>query len=152
MSFLLLLHSLLRWVVLILLVGRAGASLAAMGSGAPWAPLHRKLGLAALIATDLQLLLGIGLYAMSPLVSAALSDMGAAMKDPGLRFWAVEHPTTMVLAVVAAHVGHALSKRGKTPATQHRAAAIGAVVTLVLLAAGIPWPWREAVGRALIPG
>jgi hypothetical protein len=37
------------------------------------------------------------LYMVSPIVQSALADMGSAMKDKMLRFWAVEHIAVMIL-------------------------------------------------------
>lgn len=152
-AMLLVVHSLLRWVVLLAHLGRAGKGLAGWFGGGKWGGADKGLGLAALISTDLQLLVGLGLYfGLSPAVKAGMADPGAAMKDPVLRFWLVEHATTMILAVVVAHIGHVLAKRAKTDAARFKAAAIGSIVVLVLLAAGIPWPFREGIGRALFPG
>ena len=120
---LLTLHSLLRWAVLLLLVGRAGRSLTGWLQRTPWVGADRTLGLVTLICVDVQLLVGLVLYGMySPAVQAAQADPGAAMADPALRFWFVEHASIMILAVVAAHIGQVMAKRGKTDLLQHRAA------------------------------
>ena len=40
------------------------------------------------------------------------------MKDPALRFWAVEHTTTMFAAIALAHVGRVLARKATTPAAK----------------------------------
>jgi uncharacterized membrane protein YgaE (UPF0421/DUF939 family) len=67
------------------------------------------------------------------------------MKDAGLRRLVVEHPTLMLAAVVAATVMGARVKRGATPEGQARTALVGAAVTLLLVAAMVPWD--RLVGR-----
>ena len=59
----------------------------------------------AIVAVDVQLFLGLCLYAVSPLVRAAWANMAGAMEQHELRFFSVEHLTVMILAVAAAHVG-----------------------------------------------
>ena len=66
---------------------------------------------AALGLTHLQLLLGLLLYVTSPRTNEAFADMGAAMKNPWLRYFAVEHMMVMLIAVAAIQVGRTLSKK-----------------------------------------
>ncbi len=72
---------------------------------------------------------------------AALANMGEAMKQAEPRFFAVEHTTLMFLAVVCAHVGGALSRKGRTDQMKYRGAAIAFTLSLLLMLGGIPW-WR----------
>ena len=59
------------------------------------------------------MLLGLLLYfVFSPLTKAALGDFAGAMKDPLMRFWAVEHVFGMVIGVALAHVGHVAGQAG----------------------------------------
>ena len=91
---------------------------------------------------DFQFLLGLLLYfGASPIVRMALQNMSVAMKDHELRFFAVEHTTYMFLAVVCAHLGAVLARRGKTDRAKYRGAAISYVISVLLILAGIPW-WR----------
>lgn len=144
---LLVVHSLLRWIVLG--AGLYAAFAAWRGWRSPGAPKGRT-GLPFLVAADLQLLLGLALYMVSPSTGKAMASMGEAMRDPVLRFWAVEHPTTMVLALVALHVGFAKAKRASDAVAHHRVGAIAYTIAFVLLFLGTPWPWTAA-GRALFP-
>ena len=118
----LLLHSWLRWVVIVLgLV----AIVRAAGGG------RGRSALLFTIALDVQFLAGVLLYAaLSPMTRSAMENMGAAMHTPALRFWAVEHPLAMLLAVVLAHVGRSRPRR----------AAIFFTIAVLLLLAGMPWP------------
>jgi hypothetical protein len=141
------LHSALRWVVVAAVVGRLGLAARGMATGAPLGARDRQVGLVSVITMDLQLTLGLVLLAVSPLAQAAFADMGGAMKDPILRFWSVEHPTLMVAAVGAVHVGHRVSSRAAEAGRGHRAALIGYGIALLALVAAIPWPFRAGVGR-----
>ncbi len=145
------LHSIVRWVVLPdLLVALVLCAVALRSAGA-WSPVHKITAIAGLAATDLQWVLGAILWAQSPMVLAARADMGTAMRDPVLRFFAVEHPTMMVLAVIAVHVGYAKAKRAVDGAAAHKAILIGYGLGLLLMVAAVPWPFRGLVGRPLLP-
>jgi hypothetical protein len=139
---LLALHSLLRWLVL--LTGLIAVFVAARGwlAARPFSAALPKANLAFVVAMDVTLLVGLLLYfGASPLTKTALQDMSAAMGERQLRFFAVEHTATMLLAVVFAHLGAALSRRATTDIAKYRRAAICFAISLVLLLAGIPW-WR----------
>ncbi len=94
------------------------------------------------IAMDLEFLVGLLLYfGASPITRTALTNMSAAMSQQEPRFFTVEHTLLMFLAVVCAHVGGALSRKGRTDAAKYRGAAIAFAISLLLMLAGIPW-WR----------
>jgi hypothetical protein len=135
------LHSIVRWVVLVLGALAAVRALAGWMGRRDWTPADDRAGLLFTIAADVQMLLGLALYfGLSPITASALQDMGAAMSVPSLRFWAVEHTTLMILAVVLAHVGRVLARKPFAPAARHRRAAICFLLSLVLMLVGVPWP------------
>src|SRR5688572_33169251 len=97
----LLLHSWLRWAVVLLgLVATLRAIGGAMG-GRSWRPVDEKLNRIFVGVLDLQMLVGLVLYfLLSPITKAALSDFGAAMGQSATRYWAVEHWIGMVVGIV----------------------------------------------------
>ncbi len=138
-STLLFLHGLVRW----LLVGAAVWTLAR--------PLEKRPGLALVIAADTQALLGLLMYtAVSPVTQLALSNMKAAMKDHALRFWAVEHPFAMIIAIAIVHVGRVAGRRAKDDETRKRKVVMWTAIALILILMGMPWPFLP-YGRPLFP-
>src|SRR6266545_3852023 len=98
-------HSYIRWVAL---VAGVGATLAALRGKTDTAD---RWALAAVTTLDIQMLLGLILYlALSPFTTEALQNFSAAMRNPPLRYWAVEHISLMFAAVIAAHVGRVLAR------------------------------------------
>jgi hypothetical protein len=88
----------------------------------------------------LQLLLGLILYFISPVVDQALANgMGAAMKDPASRFVAVEHISTMIIAIVLIQVGRTLSKKQTEAMAKHKKAVVFFSIGLILILSRIPW-------------
>jgi hypothetical protein len=138
-STLLFLHGLVRWLV----VGAAVWTLAR--------PLEKRSGLALVVAMDSQVLLGLLMYtAVSPVTQLALSNMKMAMKDHALRFWAVEHPFAMMLALAAVHGGRVAARRAKDDDTRKRRVVMWTAIALILVFMGTPWPFLP-YGRPLFP-
>lgn len=144
-TFMLDLHNLLRWVVL--MVGAAAIVMAWAGvfSGSAWTKPNASVARFFTIAFDLQVLVGILLYAwLSPLVTGALRNMsmGEIMGNSDLRFFVVEHALLMIVAAVLVHIGAVRGR--KSNATLQPA--ILYTLALVAVVAAIPWD------RGLLPG
>ncbi len=143
----LIIHSWVRWIALIAAVGTTLAAVRGKTAGAT--SLADRWGLAAMMALDIQLLLGLLLYfVISPNMKAILDNFGGAMKDPGLRFWAVEHTASMFAAIALAHVGRVLARKAPTPAAKRTRLLICFGIATLLIILGMPWPGRPG-GRVL---
>lgn len=144
------LHSILRWLVLILAIVTLVRALLGWVGKKEWTALDDRLGMLFSSGMDVQVLLGFILYIfLSPLTKGALQDFGAAMSSGVLRYWSVEHILLMVVALVLIHAGRATSKAASQATSKHRRAAIffGLATLAILLA--IPWPFL-AYGRPLL--
>jgi len=125
----LLVHSWLRWAVVI-----AGV-LAVLSSGRQSPARGAKAGMWFTILLDLQFLVGLALYLfISPNTTAAMHQFGAAMHVASTRFFLVEHPFGMIVAIVIAHVGRARAERRGQSARGFY------LVSLLILLASQPWP------------
>jgi hypothetical protein len=139
-------HNLTRWLVLIAAVAALAIALAGRAGKLPFGRGNRIANTAFVATMDLQLVLGLLLYFVSPLVQAGLANMSAAMGDAALRFFVVEHATFMIVAVALAHVGSVMVRKAKDDAAKHTRTLIWFGLALVVVLAGIPWQ------RALFPG
>jgi hypothetical protein len=145
-------HSILRWIAI---AAVAHAFLRALrgwlGNTSHGSPDKLSVRIAA-IAVDVQLTVGLLLYFVwSPITHRAFADMGAAMKDGELRFWAVEHVTFMVGAVALVHVGKVLAGKAKNDTGRHRRVALCSGLALVLMIVGTPWPGSKVARPWLRP-
>ena len=139
-------HNIVRWIVLISGLIAAVKALIGWFGSKEWSNLDDQLGLIFTISLDIQLLLGLVLYIfLSPITTTAFRDFGAAMADGDLRFWAIEHIFMMVLAVILAHIGRALSKKAVEDKAKFKRAAIFYTLAILFILAAIPWD------RALLP-
>ncbi len=104
-------HSTLRYLMLILLLATVTKALAGHFGNKAYTETDRKLGLYTLITTHLQLLVGLTLYFVSPMISGAMEDMGATMKNAELRFYVIEHLSVMLLGIIMITIGYSRVKR-----------------------------------------
>lgn len=140
-------HSWLRYLVLAFGIGLLIACARGLRSAA-WGEKEERIHVLFLAILDVQFLLGLLLYfKLSPASQAALANMGAAMKEPTLRFFGVEHIFAMLIALIVAHVGRVRSKKKQGPA-HYKSVLITQCVWLLLTLAAIPWPGLD-VGRPM---
>jgi hypothetical protein len=145
----LLIHSYLRWVVILAGLLAVGRAVSGSSGRKPWTPADDRAGFWFVTAIDLQMLLGIFLYGfLSPFTRQAFGDFGAAMQDPTQRFWAVEHMAGMLIGLALVHVGRARTRRTDS-LRRHKVAAIFFGLALAAILASVPWPGMPA-GRPLL--
>jgi hypothetical protein len=144
------LHSLLRWLVLVVAILAVVRAFAGWLGRRDWTDSDSRLGLLLTSSVDLQLVVGLVLYIfLSPFTRTVFQDFGAAMSDESARYWAVEHIALMIVALVLMHVGRTMTKRAEGSVNRHRRAAIFyGLATLAVLFA-IPWPFFS-YGRPLL--
>ena len=138
----LLLHSWLRWGVLFLGLTTFWQSLTGWISGRNVSPEERHTQLAFISALDIQVLLGLALYfVLSPNTPRSLSALRMSMTNAVLRFFAIEHISAMLVALLLVHFSSVMSRRAIHPAARHRRWFLGMLFALVIIGVSIPWPF-----------
>ena len=143
-GFVLAVHNIVRWVVLIAGILAAVRALIGWFGKKEWTKQDRLLGIIFTSSVDVQLLLGILLYfVFSNWAMKAILEKGMSfvMGESQYRFFAIEHAFFMVLALVFAHLGSALPKKVDDAVSKHKRAAIWFSLAVLVILAGIPW-WR----------
>ena len=134
------LHDGLRWLILLGFIVVVIKYLAGWLGDQSWKKIDNVLGIIVTSLMDLQLLTGLVLYFfLSPVTKIAMSDLRGAMQDPDLRFYAVEHLSMMLIAVVLVHIGRAKSKKAVFDRDKFKNGAIFFLIALVVILAAIPW-------------
>jgi hypothetical protein len=142
-------HSYLRWLVILAGLMAVGRALAGTFGRKPWTPADDRAGFWFVTALDLQVLLGVLMYVfLSPFTHQAFGDFGAAMKNAALRFWAVEHISGMLIGLALVHVGRVRTRKTDS-LRRHKVAAIFFGLALAIILGSIPWPGSPA-GRPLL--
>jgi hypothetical protein len=142
-TFLLTLHNLWRWVVLVMAIVATVGAVAGWLGKREWSERDRKRGSFNAMFMDIQFLLGLLLYIFGEYGIKALSKGMEFIKanQGDYLFFSVEHIFYMLVAVVLAHLGSSLPKRAQESKKKFMRAAIPFVLMLLVLIIGIPW-WR----------
>lgn len=149
------LHNTMRWVILILLLVAIYRHFTGMNAKRPFSNADKKTDLFLMISAHITLLIGIYQWVAGPwgLKNIQGMGMGEVMKSSVYRFWAVEHLTGMLIGIALITVGRGVFRKSIADEQKHRRALLLFVVALVVIAASVPWPFREVgVGRPLFPG
>lgn len=133
-------HNVVRWLVLAAALYAIVRALRGWFGKAPWTEADATAGKLFAHAMNLQLVLGLLLYAwLSPVTREAFRDFGGAMRDATLRYFAVEHLLVMLIALALVHIGAARSRRATPDVAKHRTAGLFFTIALVLMLSRIPW-------------
>lgn len=97
----------------------------------------RKASLVGLIVTHLQLLAGLVLYFVSPQGFSNFS--GEAMGNALSRLYILEHPLTMIIAIILITVGYSKAKKGADGTARYKKILIFYGLGLILMLLRIPW-------------
>lgn len=138
-SYLLQIHSVLRWVLLVFVIITLVKAFMGWFGKKDYAANDKRVALVSLILSHIQLIFGIILFFISPITQQGLSDMGATMKDKNLRFWTVEHTSMMILGIILITIGYSRAKRLQEAVAKHKTVAIFYTIGLLLILSRIPW-------------
>ncbi len=138
------LHSILRWVILILLAVTIVKSFNGMRTNADYHAQDKKFALWTLIAAHLQLVIGLIQYFVGPrgLKNIQNNGMKHVMSSSVDRFFAMEHLVMMLIAIVLITFGYSTAKRTLAPRKKHKKIFIFFLIALILILAAVPWPFR----------
>ena len=147
------LHNLLRWIILVLLVLSVLKSYSGMKSNKTFTAGDKKIWLFTMISAHITLVLGLYQWTLGRfgLFTYIKPEGVSMMKDPTLRYFQMEHPVMMIVAIVLITLGYGMSKKSVSDADKFKKAYKYFLVALILILVSIPWPFRE-IGRPLFPG
>lgn len=128
-------HSGWAYLALFLLVFAVLNSLIGMTSKKEFTPKDRTFSLFGLIATHIQLVVGLILYFISPLGSDSLGNM----KDAAIRLTSLEHPLINIIAIALITIGWSKHKKATTSGAKFKAITIFYGIGLLLILSRIPW-------------
>ena len=145
------LHSLNRWVVLVLAIWALVVVVRGWAGKREWRPADAQPGRWFAIAASIQLVLGLLFYVLPGSTPwAAYANMANAMRDPNIRYFLVEHSVLMIAAVAFAHAGTGAFKRAIPALAKYRRATIFYALSLIVMLIAIPWPFSR-VPRGWLP-
>lgn len=132
-------HSYWAYIVLAILIFTVVNAIIGLTQKKEFKDKDLRLGLFTLIVSHIQLLIGLAWYFMSPWYKALKEDAASVMGDKSLRLLAVEHPITMILAIVLITIGWSKHKKKTEDTAKFKTFAIFYGLALLLILSRIPW-------------
>jgi hypothetical protein len=132
-------HSYWAYLVLLILLFAVANAIIGLMQKKQFTDKDLRIGLFALIATHIQLLIGFVWYFMSPWFDLLTTDAATVMKTKEVRLLAVEHPLMMIIAIVLITIGWSKHKKKTTDTAKFKMFAIFYGLGLLVILSRIPW-------------
>ncbi len=136
-------HSGIRWIFLALLIYAVINAFLKWRGNKAFTEGDRKVGLFTFVFSHIQLLIGLGLYFISPKVGSMSSEV---MKNATARFFTVEHISMMLLAIILISIGYISAKKAVDSSAKFKKTFIFYLIALILILIAIPWPPKHGAG------
>ena len=146
-STLLALHSLTRWLVLGSLLFAIFKSYYGWLLNKPYTKFDDITRRTAAAIAEMQFLLGVGLYFISPIVNYFWHNLSTAMHERSIRFFGMEHITMMLIGITLITIGSAKAKRKTTDREKFKTQAIWFTIALLIILSSIPWSFSPLISR-----
>lgn len=146
-SILLSLHSLVRWFVLASLLLALYRAYCGWLSERNFSSFDNSIRHWTATVAHIQLVLGVWLYLISPVVDYFLHNFADAVHRREIRFFGMEHSLMMLTAIVLITIGSAKAKRRPAGKEKFKTMAIWFTAALLVLLTSIPWQFSPLVSR-----
>lgn len=146
-SLLLALHSFTRWLVLAGLLFTLYRAYRGWLRNKPFTSFDNTVTHTSATIAQIQLLLGISLYFISPLVAYFIQHFKEAVHEREMRFFGMEHSLMMLVAITLITVGSVFAKRKTTDKQKFKTLAVWYTLALVVILTNVPWPFSPLVSR-----
>ena len=146
-SILLTLHSFVRWLVLASLLFTIYKSYQGWFSGKPFTNFDNFIRHSTATISHVQLLIGLLLYYVSPIVSYFFQNFSEAVHNREIRFFGMEHSLMMFIAISVISGGSSIAKRKVKDAEKFKTLAIWYTIALFIIFFSIPWGFSPLVSR-----
>lgn len=144
---LLTLHSINRWLVLVSLVYTIIVSWKGYLSNRAFSGSDNTARHLTATIAHIQLVFGLYLYMISPIVQFDLPEGAATGMTGGHLFFRLVHIALMVVAVVIITIGSASAKRIGTDKLKYRTVLLWFSIALLIILIAIPWPFSPLAQR-----
>jgi hypothetical protein len=148
-STLLALHSLTRWLVLMSLLFAIYKAYSGWFTNKSFSKLDDSIRHWTATIAHIQLIIGVWLYFISPIIDYFLHNYKLAVHQREIRFFGMEHNIMMLIAILIITIGSFKAKRKPTDKEKFKTMAIWFTVGLVIIVVSIPWSFSPFANRPL---
>jgi hypothetical protein len=151
-QYLLPLHSLTRWLVLVGLLLGIFRYYRGWLANKPFSITDNRIRIGTLVVTHIQLVIGLVLFFISPVTQYFMSNFKDAVHNRQIRFFGMEHTSVMLIAVTFITIGSVSAKRKADDKAKFKTLAIWYSIALFLILTSVPWPFSPLVSRPWMRG
>ena len=144
---LLALHSLTRWLVLGGMIFTLFLAYRGLLLKKPFSKTDNIARIVSAAVAHVQLILGLVLYFISPIVNYFLHNFSTAVHERVIRFFGMEHVTMMLIGITFITIGSAKAKRKPTDQEKFKTLAIWYTLALLVILSSIPWSFSPLISR-----
>lgn len=144
---LLVLHSAVRWLVLLSLFYSIFRSYQGYRNKSSFSKTDHLVRHWTATIAHIQLMLGIVLYSQSALIKYFWNNFAEASKDFSTLFFGLIHLILMLSAIVIITIGSAAAKRKTLDSGKFKTMLIWFSIALVIIFIAIPWPFSPLANR-----
>jgi hypothetical protein len=138
-TILLSIHSIVRWIILVVFIYAIIRAYYGWLQKQEFNRTDKRILLVTSTLAHLQLVIGVWLYFVSPIVNYFLNNFHEAVKQKEFRFFGMEHSLMMLIAIILITIGSSLAKRKKTDTAKFKTIAIWYTLGTILILAAIPY-------------
>ena len=143
------LHSWVRWLVLIILLIAIYRAYKGWLSGSKFSTFDNAVRHQTASIAHLQLILGVWIYLISPVIHYFLHNFKSAVHERQIRFFGMEHSSMMLIAIIIITIGSAKAKRKPTDIQKFKTMAIWFTIALLIILTSVPWSFSPFTARPL---
>lgn len=138
------LHSLFRWLVVASLLFAIYRGYKGWFSDKSFSKFDNSVRQWTAIIAQIQLVIGILLYSISPLVHYFLNNFKKALPQREIRFFGMEHAVMMIIAIVIITIGSVRAKRKSTDKEKYKTMSIWFTIGILIILTSMPLPFSPA--------
>ena len=138
-TLLLSIHSIVRWFILLVFVYAIIRAFYGWLLAKEFTKTDKRILLITASLAHLQLVVGVWLYFVSPIVNFFIHNFHEAVKQKEFRFFGMEHSLLMLIAITLITIGSSLAKRKKTDKAKFRTIAVWYTLGLILILSAMPY-------------
>ncbi len=147
--FLLFIHSIFRWLVLVALVYAILTAISGYRTKSVFGKTADRIRHWTATIAHIQLMIGFTLYFNSPVIRYFFREPVSSFKTGDAGFFGLIHLLMMVTGIFVLTIGSAMAKRKPEDADKFRIMAIWFSAALLIILAAIPWPFSPLASRPL---
>jgi len=141
------LHSLVRWLVVASLLYAIYRAYRGLVTNKLFSHHDNSVRHNAASIAHLQLVIGVWLYLISPIIHYFLHNYNEAVHQREIRFFGMEHNIMMLAAIIIISIGSASAKRKLTDREKFKTMATWFTIALIIILISIPWKFSPFATR-----